>query len=173
MTREDQISAGVQLLLRLVRHDTAESKTELNDALDVIDYLSFTQNEDLGLSKQTRGSLKSYLAVLKRGRAAAAKACRDRRARITCGQDEAWFTDRIAQVEQALEAPARPQHATSHRERAAVHIAFHILRKYELPAIAKRKSTWCRLAAILAGNRDRDLYYYVCEFHRRPGILIG
>jgi hypothetical protein len=171
MTREDQISAGVQLLLRLVRHDTAESKTELNDALDVIDYLSF--NEELGLSKQTRVALRSYLAVLKRGRAAAQKACRDRRGRITCGQDEAWFADRIARVEQALEAPARPQHATSHRERAAVHVAFHILRKYELPAIAKRKSTWCRLAAILAGSRDRDLYYYVCEFHRRTGILIG
>jgi hypothetical protein len=49
-------------------------------------------------------------------------------------------------------------------ERQATALAYNLLRQWDRPALKTRKGAWHKLAAILLGDRDADLFRQLCGF---------
>lgn len=168
MTEDKQIKEACKILGGL------QAEEQVKFALAAINVESAaTEWTDVEEAKSTKGTLKSLRAAIKRAI--------DLRKALPDTFREIHFRDldleRHVETCDRLIGARRPQGAANDfqrgtkRKRLAAREARALLRKFARPESESttRGGSWCRLAAILYGDKDADLYHQVCAIKRlRP-----
>jgi hypothetical protein len=175
MISEKQIRAAVKLLGGRGREDVVR-------AIGLIDYQN-TNHEQLKTTKQYKIALEALRRALRRARVAHDKVSWRVRSNFSDRQthEKVHSPDLVekyvvvrelgSELERyeklceqlILDAPTTKPKRDGFRKRLAVDRAYYLLCGYGYEPITTRTGQWCRLAAILCGDPDANLYRYCCE----------
>ena len=160
MTRSEQIAQALKVLIPPA-NKLAECRRHIEHALDI---MAATMRGVAAIKAQRaadRQSGRAYYAALERVLATSkAYACVGGALAIP-----------IAPLQRAVKFAAKwrvgfsqalPRGAIA--ERQATALAYNLLRQWDRPALKTRKGAWHKLAAILLGDRDADLFRHLCGF---------
>lgn len=159
MTEKEQIKEACKIL------GGVQAGEQVKFALAVINVESAaTEWTDAEEAKSTKETLTSLRAAIKRA-IDLRKALPDTFRQIHFGD---LNLERHLKTCDQLIAAKKPRGAAialqrgTRRKRLAAREARALLRKFGHPQSATRGDNWCRLAAILYGDMDADLYHQIC-----------
>jgi hypothetical protein len=162
MTRAQQIAAAVKVLAPVLRtsQDYAAAREVVDDALNIIG-VECANAGALRFSKADRRAIATFTATLRRAAVAQRRlpavmrlfSFRDLDCKALIAEAERWLPSK----------PARPGRPTAKRAQLAVRWARALLTQYGLPVKTTRGSRWCQLAAILYGDKNRDLFSHMLK----------
>lgn len=167
MTRDQQIRDALKLLAP-PPGDRAECLHDVGVALDRVEFgTAAARSFKVASSKRGKVKLRSYLAALRRVKAAAAAL--DPAIRPWFSLPQAVIDREIATTEAFLARPPRPSGGSdASRKKATVSVAYDLLRWWNHKVVCTRGGEWAELAAILAGDQDLDLFDHMCAFKHSP-----
>jgi hypothetical protein len=171
VTREEQTTAALELLAPQPP-DRDECLHDVGVALDRVEFgAAAARSFRVAGSKEGRGKLQSYLAAL-------------RRVKIAYGALDPvirpWFSLPQADIDRevviATDFLARPSRRSggsdASRNKAAVRVACDLLGLWDRKVPCTRGGEWAQLAAILAGDRDLDLFDHMCALKLSPAPIL-
>jgi hypothetical protein len=166
VTRDEQITAALELLAPPPR-DRAECLHDINVALDSIDFnAAAARSFKLTRSKAGKKKLGTYRAALRRVQAAYRALDPAVRPWLSLPQG---IEREIAIADDLLAQQSRRSGGSdASRNEAAVREAHNLLKWRGYEVACTRGGKWARLAAILAGDQDLDLYDHMLDFRQRP-----
>jgi hypothetical protein len=162
MTREEQIAAALKVLAPALRSaaDRVAARERIDDLLNTMGMrVAYAEAFQQLRSQAKRRALATFAAALRRADVA--------HRRLTeglnfVGLDSLNFPvlqPHIATAEELLRA--KPLKRGPYRQQLAVKCARDLLTNYDLPVKTTRKGSWHRLAAILFGDKDYDLFRHM------------
>jgi len=162
MTSPEDVGAALKLLAPAPRYRAA-AQEDIEKSIFVIRILSVHMYDASHLSKSRRIATRRLLDALWRAQVAA------RLARLPVKLE-----DDIARCEKQLARPVRPQRRVAYKQSAAGQAAYNLISKFgdRKQLRATRRNAWHRLAAILYGDPQIDLFNHMRKCVPLFGLLV-